>query len=517
MKTKLTLLAASIILVIGCQSVKHDIDTDPVIDPTLVKVPTKLSKQPTSIEDIEDDLAQANDVWQRIRDGMQLRIADKELVEHYRQKFIENPHHLEVVTQRAEPFLFFILEEIEKRNLPTELALLPIIESAFDPSATSSSDASGLWQLTLPTAAAFKVKTNWWYDGRRDIRASTIAALDLLEYLYAKMDKNWIYALAAYNSGEGRVLNAIKRNKNKGTETNFWMLKLPKETAHYVPQLLALADIVKNSSELGIHLAAIENKPRIEMVNIESQLDLNLAAEMANISVEELKLLNPGLTRWATAPEGPHYLTIPADNAKGFKRSLASLDPNSRINWVRYKIKPGDSISEIADQFETSPTMIRSSNGIKDNNITAGRFLIIPIATKDADIESLHADQQLARKPVVKSSTKGQSYLVKSGDNLWNIAKNNNISVDQITKWNRLRKDQSLKIGQNLIFYPNEIAQTNGLSEKVVNYRVKSGDSLARIAAAYKVTVADLIEWNSLQKNKYLQPGQMLKLLIANS
>jgi membrane-bound lytic murein transglycosylase D len=161
--------------------------------------------------------------------------------------------------------------------------------------------------------------------------------------------------------------------------------------------------------------------------------------------------------------------------------------------------------------------MIRSSNGIKDNNITAGRFLIIPIATKDADIESLHADQQLARKPVIKSSTKGQSYLVKSGDNLWNIAKNNNISVDQITKWNRLSKDQSLKIGQNLIFYPNEIAQTNGLSEKVVNYRVKSGDSLARIAAAYKVTVADLIEWNSLQKNKYLQPGQMLKLLIANS
>jgi membrane-bound lytic murein transglycosylase D len=518
MKTKLSLLSASVILMLGCQSITPNVNDEVIKDTSSVKVPAKTSKQqPRTIEDIEQDVAEVNDVWQRIRDGMQLKIAEKELVDKYRQWYIDNPKHLEIVSQRAEPFLYFILEEIEKRNLPTELALLPVIESAYNPTAYSPSDASGLWQLTLPTANAFKVKTNWWYDGRRDVRASTIAALDLLEYLYIKMGKNWNYAIAAYNSGEGRVLNAIKRNKNNGKETNFWMLKLPKETAHYVPQLMALADIIKHSDELGINLPAIENKPQIAIVNIESQLDLNLAAEMAKISVDELKTLNPGLLRWATAPMGPHLLAVPAESAKSFNQSLASLEPDARINWVRYKIKSGDSIGEIAQQFETSPTMIRNSNGIKGNNIVAGKFLIIPVASKDPDLASMSADQLLARKPVIQSSNQRQTYTVKSGDSLWAIANKNNVSMAQITKWNKLKKDQSLKIGQSLVFYPNQIAKTDSNKDKVVSYKVKSGDSLVRIAARYKVTVADLIEWNSLKKNNYLQPGQMLKLLISNS
>ena len=172
---------------------------------------------------------------------------------------------------------------------------------------------------------------------------------------------------------------------------------------------------------------------------------------------------------------------------------------------------------EIAQQFETSPTMIRSSNGIKGNNIVAGKFLIIPVASKDPDLASMSADQLLARKPIIQSSNQRNTYTVKSGDSLWAIARKNSVSIDQITKWNKLKKDQSLKIGQTLVFYPNQIAKVDSSNEKVVSYKVKSGDSLVRIAARYKVTVADLIEWNSLKKNNYLQPGQMLKLLISNS
>ncbi|QIR14554.1 LysM peptidoglycan-binding domain-containing protein [Shewanella aestuarii] len=518
MKTKLSLLAATIMLVTGCQTVTPENDINIIETPQPIKNTTQAKKvTSTSLADIEQDVAEVTEIWQRIRDGMQLTIVDKDLVAQYRQWYIDNPKHLEIVTERAAPFLYYIVEEVEKRNLPTELALLPVIESAFIPTAYSQSHASGLWQLTAPTAATFGVKSDWWYDGRRDIRASTIAALDLLEYLYKKMGNNWNYAIAAYNSGEGRVFNAIKKNEGKGKETTFWKLDLPRETAHYLPQLLALADIIKNSQQLGLPLYPIQNRPAIEMVNIDSQIDLNLAAQLAGVSLDEIKRLNPGLKRWATAPTGPHYLAIPSDNADQFKQSLAAIDPDSRINWVRYKIKSGDSISEIASRFETSASLIRSSNGIKGNNIIAGRYLIIPVATIDPDLPALATEQTLARKPVVLSSNTQQVYKVKSGDSLWGISRSNNVTVAQILKWNKIDQSKPLKIGQNIIFYPKQVVNTSDINGKIVSYKVRSGDSLARIAAKYKVTVSELIEWNSLQDSKYIQPGQMLKLLISNS
>ncbi|MGZ9898378.1 lytic transglycosylase [Shewanella gaetbuli] len=518
MKTKLSLLASTVLLVMGCQSTKPETTLSTNNETPVVKTPAKpKNQQVTTLADIEHDMAEVNDVWQRIRNGMQLDIADKALINQYRQWYIDNPRHLEIISQRAEPFLYFILEEVEKRNLPTELALLPIIESSFNVTAYSHMHASGIWQLTLPTATTFKVKNNWWYDGRRDVRASTIAALDLLEYLYNKMDHNWIYAIAAYNSGEGRVFNAIKRNKLKGKPTNFWKLHLPKETAHYVPQLLALADAVKNASEYGINLNPIDNQPKIAIVDIGSQLDLKLAAEMANISVDELKALNPGLLRWATPPNGPHFLTIPFESKSAFNQKLAALSPDSRMNWLRYKIKPGDSLSVIARNYNTPISMIRSSNGIKGNNIIAGKYLIIPVAATDSEIANLASEQTLTKSTHKKSSQTANIYIVKSGDNLWDIARSNDVSVKQLTKWNKLNQKQLLKIGQKLVIYPNEFINYDSLSANVINYKVKSGDSLARIAARYNVSVNELVQWNSLNKNNYLQPGQMLKLLVSKT
>ena len=517
MKANLIIIAGSMLAITGCQTLHT---AEPSSDSTTqtVTANAKNKKSATvTLEQIEEQVAQVNDLWLRISNQMRFPVVDNALVAQYRQWYIDNPMHLEIVTQRAQPYLYYIVEQLKKRNLPLELALLPIVESGFDPLAHSPSDASGLWQLTSPTAMSFGVKTNWWYDGRRDVASSTKAALDLMEYLYAKMDHNWLYTIAAYNSGEGRIFNAIKHNQARGKSTDFWSLSLPRETAHYVPQLLALADVIKHADKYGINLTPIDNSPQIEVVDIESQLDINLAADLAQIDINDLKAINPGLKRWATAPQGPHQLIVPSDKAASFKRALATIEPNSRINWVRYKIKSGDSISEIADQFETTATLIRSSNGIKGNNIIAGRFLIIPVAAKDPDLATMTADQVLARKTVVKSSPNKQAYIIKSGDSLWKIAQSQQVTVAQLMKWNNLKKQFTLAIGKSLVIFPNEVAINTASNDKTVSYRVQSGDSLARIALKYKVTVAELIEWNSLQNSKLIQPGQILKLIVTNS
>jgi membrane-bound lytic murein transglycosylase D len=514
MRSTSYLIAGGLAFLAGCQTLPQKQTQTPL---SSEEETIEYKRKPTgnqSLERIQEDVVQTQNLWSKLAQEMQLPIADNALIEEYRQWYIKHPKHLRIISKRAAPFLQYIIAELEKNNLPLELALLPIVESAYNPKAVSPGKAAGLWQLTLPTAGNLGIKMNWWYDGRQDVAASTAAAIKLLTYLHKKMDNNWLYAVAAYNTGEGRVLSAIKQNQARGKSSDFWSLSLPKTTRHYVPQLLALADVIKNADKYGIKLTPINDIPRLTLVNIESQMDLSLAAEMAQISVEELKAINPGLNRWATSPVGPHQLFVPADKAKVFNQALAKVDNESKLNWVRYKIKSGDSISKIADQFETSAKLIRSSNGLNGNNIVAGRYLIIPVAGKDPDLASLSNDQVIARRPQVKTSNAKLVHTIKSGDSLWEIAKKYGVSIPQISKWNNLTMSSRLQIGRDLTIWLNETSAAQ--ASRIVNYKVRSGDSLARIAAKYKVSVAELVEWNSLQKNKYLQPGQILKLVIDN-
>lgn len=262
------------------------------------------------------------DVWERLRRSMLIDIPNNKLVEQYRDWYIKNPKHLEIISERASPYLFFIVEELEKRDMPMEIALLPIIESSFDPSASSSKSASGLWQLTPSMAIYFGLEINKWYDGRRDVPASTIAALDMLEYLYHKTGNNWLYTFAAYNAGESRVLEAVKNNQLNGLTTEPWKLNLPKETTQYVPRLLALADVIKNADEYGITLRPIENSPSIEVININYQIDLNFTAQLANMTTMSLKKLNPSYKYSTTPPMGPHTIIIPIEKSESFKKNL---------------------------------------------------------------------------------------------------------------------------------------------------------------------------------------------------
>ena len=419
--------------------------------------------------------------------------------------------------------MFYIVEALEENDIPIEIALLPIVESAFDPFAYSHGRASGMWQFVPGTGKRFGMKQNWWYDGRRDVVASTQGAIAYLKYLNKFFDGDWMLALAAYNSGEGRVRRAVRKNQKKNLPTDFWSLDLPKETRAYVPKLLALADIVKRSNELKIKLHEIDNSSVITKVDIGSQLDLAKAAQLAELSLTELQRLNPGFNRWATDPDGPHYLLLPNHKIEKFEQGLAKLGKKERLAWQRYKIKNGDSLGKIAQKFNTEIDLIRQVNNVKGNQIRAGKYLLIPVATASLDSYLLSQNQRLAKTQNKVLAGEKRIHIVKSGDTLWDLSRTYNVSTRSIAKWNAMAPRDTIKPGQKLVIWQKtavkEVSTTNLTpSEKAIirniHYRVRKGDSFARIADKFNVKIKDIERWNSLNRNKYLQPGQMLKLSV---
>lgn len=454
---------------------------------------------------------QAQDsVWDRIAMQLEMPVPDNKRVNYYRNWYLKHPQHLKTVAERAEPFLYLITEKVEERGIPLEIALLPVVESSFDQFAYSHGRAAGLWQFVPDTGRRFGLEQNWWYDGRRDVVASTDAALDLLEYLHKKFDGNWLHALAAYNTGEGRVFRAIKKNKAKGLPTDFWSLSLPKETSGYVPKLIAVADVVKNQKRYGLELPTIANKPVVEQVEPGVQMDLALAANYAGLSLSELQSLNPGYNHWATAPDGANHLLLPKENVARFKNNLAENN-NQGIKVTRYKVKSGDSLGLIAKHHNTTVKVIQRANNLKGTSIRSGQHLLIPVSLKDENQYTLSAPQRLAKLTSKKRGDIKLTHTVQKGDSFWSIARKHGVSHASLARWNGMAPKDPLRIGQDLVIWKKA---EDGARIRTVVYQIREGDSLSGIAARYKVSVSDLVKWNSLKKNTYIQPGQKLKLYI---
>ena len=474
---------------------------------------------------LSDDVNVSDDIWQRIREQLTFPVEQNRRVVVQRNWYAKHQNYLDRVAKRAKPYLHFIVEELEAANMPLEMALLPIVESAFDPFAYSHGRASGMWQFVPGTGTRFGMKQNWWYDGRRDVIASTKGAIKYLQYLHKFFDGDWLLALAAYNSGEGRVRRAVKNNARRNMPTDFWSLDLPKETRAYVPKLLALADLIKRPADFDITLFEIENKSVITPVDIGSQIDLAKAAELAELPLEELQHLNPGYNRWATDPKGPHYLVIPNHKVEKFKAGLSQLSKQDRLAWQRYQIKSGDSLGKIANKFNTDIGVIKQVNNIRGNNIRAGKHLLIPVAAKSLDAYLLSKDQRLAKKQNTPRGSEKLIHTVVSGDNFWDISRTYGVNYRQLAKWNGMAPRDTLKLGQKLVIWKKAKVSSNTLSAnqltpneqaimRNITYKVRRGDSFARIADKFNVSIKDIERWNSLNRKKYLQPGQMLKLSI---
>ncbi len=467
------------------------------------------------------------DLWARLRSGYALAEESHKRINQETDWYARHPNYLDRVAERAKPYLYYIVDEAERRGIPAEIALLPVVESAFKPFAYSHGRAAGIWQFIPGTGRMYGLKQNWWYDGRRDVYASTDAALRYLQQLHKNLGGDWLLALAAYNSGEGTVRKAIRRNKRKGKPTDFWSLRLPPETRGYVPRLLAIARIIKDPAAYNLKLKTIPDTAYFTKVDIGGQIDLALAAEMADIELDELYTLNPGYNRWATAPKGPHYLLLPVDKADDFASKLAELPKDQHMRWAHHKVKSGETLSHIADKYRISVALLKSSNKLRKSFLRKGQNLVIPIASKSARTYRLSETQR--KQHILNSPKSGRhkiTHVVVNGDTFWDIARKYKVGVRQLAKWNAMAPRDTLRRGQKLVIWtktalrtvkhiPLAIPPSSKPIMQRVNYVVRRGDSLARIATRFRVRITDLMRWNTrLGKSKYLQPGQRLKLIV---
>ena len=468
--------------------------------------------------------AHVQNLWDRVRSGFALdsKVSNPHIDAQIRL-YSNRQELLKRANERARLYMFYIVEQLESRDLPLELALLPIVESAYDPFAYSHGRASGLWQFIPGTGRRFGLKQNWWYDGRRDVVDSTQAAMDYLQYLYDYFDGDWLLALAAYNSGEGNVAKAIKSNRLRGRKTDFWSLKLPRETRAFVPKLIALARIVQQPDAYGIDLPEINNARYFDIAEFDGQIDLAQAADLAAIDMETLYRLNPGFNRWATDPSGPLRLILPVEAVEPFKTALAALPDKFRIAWEVYRIRRGDTLIGIARRNHTTPTALSSVNNLSSHLIRAGDTLLIPSASRSPAHYSMSAPQRVAQQQSrdVKGARRNE-YVVRSGDSLWTISRRYQVSTRQLARWNGMGLRDTLSIGRKLVVWePGDADVRTAPAQDTrqdlvrrIGYRVRNGDSLWRIANRFRVRIDDITRWNKIDVADVLRPGQALTLYV---
>ncbi len=468
------------------------------------------------------------DLWDRMRAGygfpalpLNSRI-DAEI-----SWYAKHPDYLARTMTRAQPYLHLVIEALDQRGLPMEIALLPIVESAYQPFAYSHGRAAGLWQFVPGTASHYGLKQNWWYDGRRDVIASTQAALDYLQYLHTFFDGDWMLALAAYNSGEGTVRRAVTRNQARGQPIDFWSLDLPRETRAYVPKLIALSEIFSRPQDYDIELPPIADAPAAVAIDIGGQIDLAKAAELADIRLEELYRLNPAFNRWATDPDGPHTLLLPVHAAERFTTALAGLDEEQRVAWRRHLIREGETLGQIAHQYRTTVPVLSQVNNLDGHMIRAGRSLLVPVAMRSLDNYALSDDQRRQTTQTIPRSGNRLVHTVRSGDTLWDLARKHQVNVRQLAQWNAMAPGDTLRPGQRLVIWttgsapatttaraaPGDTIAMSELTQRI-SYVVRKGDSLSRISQRFNVKVSELRRWNSLAPDTYLQPAQRLTLYV---
>jgi membrane-bound lytic murein transglycosylase D len=479
------------------------------------------------------------DLWERLRGGFQLDDVDEPAVAAQLNWFANHPDFLERTFGRAELWLYYIVGKLEQRDMPRELALLPVIESAFEPYAYSRARASGLWQFISDTGRRFGLKQDWWYDGRRDPIEATRAALDYLQALHDEFNGDWLLAIAAYNCGELAVSRAIERNQRAGKPTDFWHLKLPAETRAYVPELLAMRRLVANPARYGLEFSRIVNEPYFVPISTGGQIDLQVVANIAGISTEDLYTLNPAFHRWATDPTGPHRLLVPADSAEGLEQTLAQLTPEQRMRIEHYSVQRGDTVASIARRFATKPEVIRELNelGLSDPLVieTALRVpssnIVLPEKAARAAM-LVDSPVRLRRHRGVRPDIR----VVRRGDTLYGIAQRLGTDVQTLAAANGLRPGDRLHAGQKLrvasstpVAYSSSAAgksaySANASSQSVASsdsarrvlYRVRRGDTLYSIARLLQVTVIDLVGWNRMSGDHSIKPGQTLIAFVRS-
>lgn len=491
----------------GCQS---------VID----KNQTLASLKSKSVNTIQ--YSQEDDLWQVIANRQGIKSVSNSRVQSRIDWISNHPEYLSLISKRAEPFLYLVVSELEKQNVPIEIALLPIVESDYYPFSYSHGTAAGLWQFIPSTGRMYGLEEDWWHADRRDVLASTKAAANYLNDLNKMFKGDWLLSIAAYNAGPGRIQRAIDTNIKLGKKTDFWSLDLPQETEKYVPKLLALSQVIKNPSRYNQKLLEIDNKPFLNEVELDSQFDLALISQWTGLSIDQIYNYNPGLKRWATPESLPYIMLLPEEVIYSFNDNLSKQGQRPKISWTRYKIKQGDSLSVIAQNYNTTIGQIMSVNELDNDAIRADKYLIVPLAQKSEGYYSLSDNQREKSRLNIQKNSEKIIYTVVAGDSLWKISIKFDTTINNLVRWNQISPSESLSIGKELVILRDnknktelaKITNTGIDINRDIFYTVKEGDNLSRIAQKYNVKIAEIRSWNDLNEEYILQPGDKLTITI---
>lgn len=463
-----------------------------------------------------------DDLWQRIRDGYGMPNLQSPFTATHESWYAARPDYVQRMVDRGQRYLYHVVEEVQKRGMPTEIALLPMIESAFNPTAYSRSKASGIWQFVPATGKHYGLKQDWWKDNRRDVMAATDAALTYLQKLHV-MFGTWELALAAYNAGEGTVQRAIERNRRMGLPTDYQSLQLPPETRNYVPKLQAVKNIVSSPEQYGLNIKPIENKPYFTSVPVPAKMDVHVAAKLAGVSVEEFKQLNPAYNRPVITSDAQSIL-LPIGTEDNFAANLANYN-RPLVSWKTHYAKRGEKVSTIAKKYGVSVNQLIDVNDLsRKQRLRANQPLLVPAgATATIELPEAYAAaiNETHDTPPVQEEKKSAQHTVKSGDTAYSIAKRYGMTTRQLMALNNL-KSARLKKGQILAVAADsatgstvEITREAKRNSKSgigkTRYVVKRGETLSSIARKFNVATSDLQRWNKISGSRIL-PG--VKLII---
>jgi membrane-bound lytic murein transglycosylase D len=435
---------------------------------------------------LDDKAAQEvarKDLWQRLRAGLVMPNLDTDLVRQQEQWYASRPDYVQRMTTRGGRYLFHIVEEVERRGMPSDLALLPFIESAFNPEAMSSAKASGIWQFMPATGKDFDLKQNMFRDDRRDVLASTRAALDYLQQLYG-MFGDWHLALAAYNWGQGNVQRAIKRNQSLGLPTDYLSLKMPLETQHYVPKLQAVKNIIAQPDRFKLTLPPLENHPYFLAIPIERDIDVDVAAKLSNLSMDEFRTLNPQMNKPVILAAGTPQLLLPYNNAKEFVHRIKN-HKGPLATWTAWVTPSTMRPQEVANKVGMDEAELRSVNKIpRGMLVKAGSTLLVTRGThKHDDVSERIADNASITLAADVPAKRRATVKVGAKDTLTSIAKRHRVSVAQLREWNQLDAKAKLKSGESLVLFLPNVSGRKSATTRTASASAKTGGPTRKTAA----------------------------------
>ncbi len=486
MERQLLTIFFIVISVVGCQQT-----------PTNVKdIPNEISKN-TSYDLVEKKDSYEN-IWEYLQVNNKIKQSNylDEQILSYMNNHLRDIDKFEEYLNDSYYFLYFVIKELEKNNLPIELSILPYIESNYDPFSISPSGAVGMWQFMPRTGRLYELNKSWWSEDRHDPFKSTEAAIGYLKYLYQRFDGDIYLSIAAYNAGPSLVDKRINQNKRKGEDIDFWSLNLPTQTKNYVPKYIALRELILNPEKYGITLPNIPYDNVVQKIIIPGQVEILALSEYLEIKPELLYKLNAGYTKWASAPKDESIFFIPKEKYFLFSSEKNPFNKTNDINWISHTVNKGDNLWDLAIKYDTEVDVIKEVNYLNNDLLSINDNLLIPLG-----------------KTKSNNFIPYEMYIVSEGDTLWSIAKKYNLNVNNLARMNSLNKNEYLQLGQQLSIGNKNIYRNMESKKRTILYSVKQGDNLFKISELFDVTISSIEEINKFS-NPTLMPGQIIKIAI---